>query len=123
MLCTINNVRVRLYGLLKDLFTPEINEKYSNFKPDCPEQIMFDYSKQTDDFVFELSCHLNDKNYCINLINSVPIEVFFTFFLRYHFMTCYLSEKPQDSPANVPESDSEFFKFIFISAWKFRLKD
>lgn len=122
MICTVNDIRVRLGKILEGLFTPELNEKYVAFRPEIPEQIMLDYSEQTDQIVSDLSKHLRNKPYCRNLLNTIPIEVFFTFFMRYHFLTCYLKAKPQGSPANMPEKDSIFFEILLNSMWKFALE-
>lgn len=118
MLCTINDIRVRLGKIINNLMDNEINEKFRSISFLCPEKIALNYDIETDKFVIELSKKLYDKDYCKNKILAAKQEVFFTFFLRYHILTNELINRAQTLPANVPENDDEFFIVLMNSLWK-----
>lgn len=118
MLCTINDIRVRLGKIMNNLMDNEINEKFRSISFLYPEKIALNYDIETDKFVIELSKKLYDKDYCKNKILAAKQEVFFTFFLRYHILTNELINRAQTLPANVPENDDEFFFVLMNSLWK-----
>lgn len=118
MLCTINDIRVRLGKIMINLMDNEINEKFRSINFLYPEKIALKYDIETDEFVIELSKNLYDKDYLKNKILSAKQEVFFTFFLRYHILTNELINRDQTLPANVPENDEDFFIVLMNSLWK-----
>lgn len=118
MLCTINDIRVRLGKIMNNLMDNEINEKFRSISFLSPEKIALNYDIETDKFVIELSKNLYDKDYWKNKILSAKQEVFFTFFLRYHILTNELINRDQTLPANVPENDEDFFIVLMNSLWK-----
>ncbi len=121
MRCTVNEIRVRLGKIMKNILCEEIQDIYSQVSTDKPEEIMLNYSKETDMLITELSNHLYQQEYWISTITSKKPEVFFTLFMRYHLLSNYLINHDQQSPANMPVDDKQFFKIMLTEFWKFAL--
>lgn len=118
MLCTVNDIRVRLGKIMNVLLDEEINQKYKSVQPLYPEQIGYEFDQETNQLVLDLSENLYDNNYWKEKILSAPPEVFFTFIIRYHIISSALSNREQSLPANVPEQDSDFFVVLMNQLWK-----
>lgn len=122
MLTTVEKTKSRIENLMLNILNNETQAIYSKVSSETPEEILYNYASETDELVVELSGHLEDKEYCISAISSRKPEVFFTMFIRYHFLINYLRSKNPKSTANMPEGDSEFFIVMLNDFWNFALR-
>ena len=121
MICTVNDIRVRLGNYMKNILCDELDTIYKGFSTDIPEKVMLEFSDDADNLILELSEHLTDQKYWIKAIASKKAEVFFTFFMRYNMLTQYLVSRNQTTKANVPDDDKEFFVVMMTDFWELAL--
>lgn len=118
MLCTVNDVRVRLGKIMSPIIHEQIHKRYTLYKPYDPMQVAFECTDKVDALVTNLSNHLYDDDYWISLLLKAEDDVLFSFIIRYHILTQTLVEKDQEQQLSMPDSDSVFFTLLMVDFWK-----
>lgn len=117
---TVNEVRVKLGKLVEKIFTEDFKIKYestANQFEDIAHEIMCQEQSNTDIYALLVSKNINSKDFLVNINKIVSPFIVFTFFMRYHFVTCHFIENEQNKMISFPDNDSDFLREIFINYW------
>ncbi len=119
MKMTVNQIRVRLFGLIDPMInTPEFHEKY-HLISDCSMEEALEISTRnfnlTMAYINAIASHLDVESFAVTANRSVPAEVIYTAYLIYWQVTQTLIAMDQNRVISVPDSNKDFLMYMFQS--------
>lgn len=119
MKMTVNEIRVRLFGLIDPVInTPEFHEKY-HLVSNCSMEEALEISTRnfnlTMAYINAIATHLDVKDFAATANRSVPAEVIYTVYFIYWHVTQTLVRMDQRKIIAVPDSNGDFLMYMFQS--------
>ncbi|MCM1295644.1 MAG: hypothetical protein NC311_08890 [Muribaculaceae bacterium] len=119
MKMTVNEIRVRLFGLIDPVInTPEFHEKH-HLVSNCSMEEALEISAQnfnlTMAYINAIATHLDVKDFAATANRSVPSEVIYTAYFIYWHVTQTLVRMDQRKIIAVPDSNGDFLMYMFQS--------
>lgn len=117
---TVNQIRIALGKIMKNLLIPEFNAIYTQniekYAPCLPE-VMARHQTETDSLVNTFAATLDSPKNIKNIILSTSPVLLICFFMRYHLLASYLCEQNQNALTSLPVNKGDFFTALLNSTY------